>query len=110
LERMLILEKMSVPGWQFKSDYIEHLLNMLEHCVCDACKVTEAQYRQATLTVDAEYEQDYSDFKPEAYDQYSPTEKIHWLLSTTCGCEYDFYDEAEESDLTSVEIGVDSQG
>ena len=107
---MLILEKMSVPGWQFKSDYIEHLLGMLEECVCDACKVTEAQYRQATLTVDAEYNEYRDDFKPKAYDSYSPIEKIHWLLGTPCGCEYDFYDEAEESDLTFVKIGVDSQG
>jgi len=107
---MLVLEKMSVPGWQFKSDHIEHLLNMLEQCVCNSCKLTEEQYKQATLTVDAEYDEYRDDFKPQTYDQYSPIEKIEWMLGTPCGCEFDFYDEDEGSSMTFVEIGVDSQG
>jgi hypothetical protein len=93
---MLILEKMSVPGWEFKSDHIEHILEMLEAHVCRMCKQTEAEYKQATLTVDAEYEDDQDRFKPETYNQYSPIEKINWLLETPCGCEFDFYDEEEE--------------
>jgi hypothetical protein len=103
---MLILEKMSVPGWQLKSEYIEHILEMLEAHVCGMCKQTEAQYKQATLTVDAEYESDWNHFMPETYKQYSALEKIDWLLGTPCGCEFDFYDE-DEGPL--AEINVDSQ-
>jgi hypothetical protein len=106
---MLILEKMSVPGWQLKSEYIEPLLEMLEAHVCGMCTMTEAEYKQATLTVDAEYDDEYPQFKPDTYYSYSPIEKIDWLLGTPCGCEFDFYDEEEGSDLTFVEIGVDSQ-
>jgi hypothetical protein len=101
---MHVLEKMSVPGWQFKSDYIEHILDMLDQHVCGLCKMTEAEYKEATLTVDAEYEDDYNIFKPETYSQYSPIEKIEWLLGTPCGCEFDFYDEADGSNIEFVEI------
>lgn len=104
---MLILEKMSVPGWQLHSEYIEHILEMLESHVCGMCKQTEAQYKQATLTVDAEYNEYRDDFKPETYNQYSPIEKIHWLLSTPCGCEFDFYDE-EEGPLAIIDVDYQS--
>lgn len=101
---MHVLDKMSIPGWQLKSAYIEPILEMLDQHVCSLCKMTEAEYKKATLTVDAEYEDDYQEFKPETYDQYSPIEKIEWLLGTACGCEFDFYDEAEGSSWNFVEI------
>ena len=101
---MLVLEKMSVPDWTFKSNHIEHIFWLLNHCVCGSCTITEEEYKKATLTVDAEYDDYRDDFKPETYDQWSMQEKIDWLLGTACGCEFDFYDEADGSGLSFVEI------
>lgn len=96
---MHVLEKMSAPGWEFKSDHIEHILWMLDKHVCDSCKMTKAAYAQSTLEVDAEYPDElgedinpytFCEFKPETYDQWSDLEKVEWLLDTACGCEFYF--------------------
>lgn len=110
---MLVLDKMSMPGWQFKSGHIEHIFWLLNQCVCDSCKMTKAEYEKSTLEVDAEYpDEDDEDinpytaceFKPETYDSWSLLEKVEWLMGTACGCEFDFYDEADGSGLTFAEI------
>lgn len=92
---MFVLEKMSTPGWEFRSDYIEQVYSQLDAHVCDSCKLTEQEYRTATEQVDTEYEDDsrYDDwryFKPETFSQWSKLEQIEWLLGTSCGCEFGF--------------------
>ena len=105
---MLILEKMSMPGWGFRSEHIEHIFWLLDQCVCSSCKMTKQEY----ICHEGEYEVDeglvnpftLNDFKPETYDQWSMLEKVEWLMGTACGCEFDFYDEADGSSLTFAEI------
>ena len=112
---MWILDKMSMPGWEFKTDHIEKVLWILDQCVCSGCKMTKQEYlaHEGEYTVDEDIEDDTNpytmdDFKPETYDSWSALEKVEWLLSTACGCEFDFYDEDERSNISFVEIGVDS--
>ena len=90
---MFVLEKMSVPGWEFRSEHIEHIYSQLNDHVCGMCKQTEEEYMAATKEVDAEYEDGWDRFKPETYSQFSYQEKIDWLLGTACGCEFDFGEE-----------------
>ena len=91
---MHVLDKLSYPGWEFKSNHIEHILWMLDRHICDACKITEQDYlSQAEFDFEPEeginpYTLD--EFKPETYDQWSDLEKVEWLLGTACGCEFDF--------------------
>jgi hypothetical protein len=79
---MFILEKVSTPGWEFRSNYIEQIYSQLDAHVCDSCKLTEQ--------VGAEYEDDGHDFKPETFSQWSSLEQVEWLLGTLCGCEFHF--------------------
>ena len=108
---MLVLEKMSSPGWEFKSDHIEKIFWLLDQCVCSSCKMTKLEYtnHEGEYIVDENLEEDinpftFTDFKPETYDSWSLLEKVEWLMGTACGCEFDFYDEADGSNIEFVEI------
>lgn len=98
---MLVLEKMSMPGWQFKTDHIEQIFWLLDQCVCSSCKMSKQEYikHEGTYIVDEDIEEDinpftFTDFKPETYDSWSLLEKVEWLMGTACGCEFDFYEES----------------
>lgn len=90
---MYSLEKMSVPGWEFRSEYIESIYEQLDAHICQICKQTEAQYKAATKEVDAEYEDGWNHFKPAIFSEFSYEDKIEWLLGTACGCEFHFGEE-----------------
>lgn len=104
---MWILDKMSLPGWEFKTEHIDQVLWILDQCVCSSCKMTKQEYinHEGEYIVDENIGDDmnpftFNDFKPETYDSWSALEKVEWLLDTACGCEFDFYDEDEGSTLT----------
>lgn len=113
---MFVLDKMSSPGWELRSEHIEHIFDMLDRHVCSGCKMTKAEYEASNIIVE-EYDElgedinpyTFTEYRPETYDQWSLLEKVEWLLGTACGCEFDFYNEEEGSNLTFVEIGVDSE-
>jgi hypothetical protein len=101
---MLVLEKMSMPGWEFKTDHIEHIFWLLNQCVCAKCKMTMLEYtnHEGKYTVDENLQEDINpftstEFKPETYDSWSLLEKVEWLMGTACGCEFDFYDDEESN-------------
>ena len=110
---------MSSPGWQFQSDHIEHIRWMLDQHVCKNCKMSREDYdawckEQVNVTTDEEWMLEegmnpysFTDFIPENYAELSEQDKIDWLLSTACGCEYDFTD-SEDPDTGKhfVEITV----
>lgn len=87
---MYKLEKISRRGWEVRSEYIEHIYTQLDDHVCALCKQTEAEYRKATLEVDAEYIDDFDHFKPENFSELSYEDRIEWLLGTACGYEFHF--------------------
>ena len=105
---MFVLEKMSSPGWEFKSEHIEHIFWILDKCICNNCKMTEKEYEQFLLKQNIEKDFYPDDLQPETYNQWSILEKVEWLMRTGCGCEFYFHDEDEESNLSFVDIGVDS--
>ena len=92
---MFVLDKMSSPGWELKSDHIEHIFWLLDQCVCSSCKMTKIEYASYEDIEDEFLEENINpftrdEFKPETYDQWSMLEKVHWLMSTPCGCEFSF--------------------
>lgn len=112
------LDKMSMPGWTFKSDHLHHILWMLDKHVCGNCKWTREDYATWRAKGDPEIiDEDelledginpytLTDFIPENYSELSEQEKINWLMSTACGCEFDFIDnEDPNTGKTFVEIG-----
>lgn len=103
---MFVLEKMSMPDWEFKSDHIEQIFWILDQSVCNHCKMTEKEYDQFILEQEYEVEEEFypDDLRPETYDSWSLLEKVEWLMGTACGCEFDFYDEAYGSGWKFVEI------
>ena len=80
---MFVLDKMSMPGWEFKTDHIEKVLWLLDQCVCDHCKQTEAQYKADD---EEEYEDGWTYFKPETYDSWSALEKVEWAARLKSMC------------------------
>lgn len=117
-----ILDKMSHPGWELKSDHIEHVRWMLEQHVCDNCKWTREDYDAWRLKGDPEIIDEnelledginpynYCTFFPEKeeYKKLPDLEKIKLLLGTACGCEFDFIDsEDPDSGIKFVEIEND---
>ena len=109
---MWILDKMSMPGWEFKTEHIDQVFWMLDQCVCQGCKMTEEEYRN-TGEADSDTEEGVNpytmdEFKPETYSKWSSLEKVEWLLGTSCGCEFDFYNEVDGSNMRFAQIGVDS--
>lgn len=96
------LDKMSSPGWVFQTDHIHHVRRMLEGEVCGSCKMTQKEYDALPnkeeiedIDLDGRNPYTFTDFFPENYAELSDDEKIGWLLSTACGCEYDFEDSEE---------------
>lgn len=115
------LDKLSSPGYLLKTDHLEHIHWMLEQCVCKNCKWTRADYekwKEENPKEAAEAEEyfdledgwnpyTYGDMFPDNYDDLSLQEKIDLLMSTACGCEFDFRDAVDpESIGPFVEIEV----
>lgn len=85
---------------------------MLEQNVCDSCKWTKSdfeKYRAEHPNEDDELTEEYADmvtreispltfsaFFPDNYSELHDREKIDWLLSTACGCEF-WYEEFENA-------------
>lgn len=105
------LDKVSNPGYTLETNHIEWIRWMLEQGVCGQCKWTKAQYlaymeanpEDKFLRLEAEdmvakgiSPITFSEFFPENYNELSDKEKISFLLSTACGCEFWF----EEIDNT----------
>ena len=77
------LDKCSSPGFEFYSENLEHILTVLESNVCGSCKI---------------YDEEYEIGLPDDYNSLSTEEKIHELLATSCGCEFDvsYYENEKE--------------
>lgn len=106
---MYLLYKVSHPGWELRSEHIQHIHCMLEQQVCDSCKWTKADYEKYYAENPEDLEDEgflrlefedmvakgrnpttFSDFFPENYAELPDMEKINILLDTACGCEFVF--------------------
>lgn len=93
-----ILIKASEPGWEFSSQYPDHIYWMLEQHVCPQCKMTLSEFnKQGNWSADPDYEDflargenpyTFSDFMPENYNILPVADRISWLLGTACGAEF----------------------
>lgn len=74
---------------------------MLEHHVCESCKLTKKQYReQHTDTMDDEDAIEnlklginpytFTNLFPDNYDQLPYPDRIYLLLGSACGCEFEY--------------------
>lgn len=108
---MYVLDKVSHPGWELRSNHIQHIRWMLEQHVCSKCKWTKEDYDkwrrenpEEAISASEDFElpegmnpYTYNDLRPETYDQWSDLEKVEWLLDTACGCEFYFEEIKNES-------------
>lgn len=114
------LDKMSSPGWEFKTDHLHHIVWMLDKHVCSHCKWTREDYDKwrkdnAAEILDEEgmledgiNPYSFTDFIPENYNELPDEEKISWLLGTACGCEFDFID--SEDPTTGIHfVDIDNE-
>jgi hypothetical protein len=92
------LDKLSHPGWELRSEHIEHIFWMLDQHVCTGCKMTKEEFEASEIEVE-DYEElgddvnpyTFTEYRSETYDQWSMLDKVMWLLGTACGCEFEFY-------------------
>lgn len=72
------LIKLSEPGFDLRTEHIEHVRNVLNLYVCTMCRNNHG-------TV-------YDRF-PENFDELTTTEQVGVLLSTDCGAEFSLEEE-----------------
>lgn len=108
------LDKASNPGYTLETNHIEWIRWMLEKGVCDSCKWTKADYEKYIAENPEELEEEdflreefadmvtrgispltFSEFFPDDYKSLSDKEKVDFLLSTACGCEF-WFEEIED--------------
>jgi hypothetical protein len=109
------LDKASNPGYTLESHHIHWIRWMLEQGVCAQCKWTKADYEKYAAENPEELLEEeeflrlefadmvekgvspltFSDFFPDNYSELTDMEKINYLLSTACGCEF-WFEEVED--------------
>ena len=112
---MYRLDKASNPGYTLESEHLRWIRWMLEQGVCDQCKWTKADYEKHLAENPEDYLEDeidlredfadmaargispltFSEFFPDNYSSLSDMEKVRYLLSTVCGCEF-WFEEKED--------------
>lgn len=111
---MYLLDKVSHPGWELRSNHIQHIRWMLEQHVCNSCRWTRADYENYYAKNPHEMEDEeflkleaegmvgrninpttFSNFFPENYSDLPDMQKIDLLLDTACGCEFCFEEEED---------------
>lgn len=116
---MFILDKVSLPGWELRSEHIQHIRWMLEQHICNQCRWTKQDYDNHMTAFPEELEDEdflreesadmvskninpltFSEFFPETYKELSDMEKIDLLLDTACGCEF-YFEETESESQTN---------
>lgn len=68
---------MSGPGFDLRTEHIDHVRNVLNLYVCSSCRRNDGNWCQF----------------PENFDQLSTEEQVRVLLSTDCGCEFSLEEE-----------------
>ncbi|AGH31911.1 hypothetical protein VPIG_00053 [Vibrio phage PWH3a-P1] len=95
------LTKISKTGYELVTSDIEMIYSMLDGFVCSSCKVKQCEaekYCQENDIEDWERSHFIENAFPDDYDNLPTVEKVNWLMSTACGCEFMFeeFDSFEE--------------
>lgn len=72
------LIKLSEPGFDLRTEHIQHVRNVLNLYVCSMCRRNEGTF--------------YDRF-PQNFDELTVEEQVQVLLSTDCGCEFSLEEE-----------------
>ncbi|UUW39871.1 hypothetical protein VP14_184 [Vibrio phage VPMCC14] len=87
------LTKISKTGFEFSTSDIEMIYDRLDEFVCTSCKVKQSEaikYCDENNIEDFEREHFIQEAFPDDYDNLPTLEKVEWLMSTACGCEFVF--------------------
>lgn len=105
------LTKISKTGYEFSTSDIEMIYDRLDEFVCTSCKVKKSEaikYCDENNIEDFEREHFIQEAFPDNYDDLPTLEKVQWLMSTACGCEFvfeefDSYEDCVLSEITFME-------
>ena len=92
-EKYYKLTKISKTGYEFSTSDIELIYDRLDEFVCTSCKVKRSEaekYCEENNLEGFEREQFIENAFPDNYDNLPTLEKVEWLMSTACGCEFVF--------------------
>ena len=114
------LIKCSSPGFQLDTSTMSHVYGMLDLFVCSGCKQTKSQIQQHVIdnwpelrqqhaVEDEQGQMQYPEMEevidieshscvPDNYNELPIDEKVGWLLSTSCGCEFTLLSDDETMD------------
>lgn len=87
------LTKLSKTGYELVTSDIDMIYDMLDRFVCNTCKVKQhevGKYCDENAIEDFEREEFIEEALPDDYDTLPTIEKVNWLMSTACGCEFTF--------------------
>lgn len=84
------LIKISAPGFSLYTNHIHHVHNMLDMYVCKSCREKHVQGEVVW--------QDW----PDDYYQLDQREQVGWLLSTSCGAEFDLEEDGQPAEWEVV--------
>ncbi|WNO47191.1 hypothetical protein [Vibrio phage vB_VibM_10AMN] len=92
-EKHYKLTKISKTGYEFSTSDIEMVYDRLDEFVCTSCKVKRSEasnYCNENNIEGFEREQFIEEAFPDNYDSLPTLDKVKWLMSTDCGCEFMF--------------------
>jgi hypothetical protein len=100
-EKFYKLTKLSKTGYELVTSDIDMIYDMLDRFVCSSCKVKQCEAEKYCNENDIEnWERPHfiDEALPDDYDKLPTIEKVNWLMSTACGCEFMFeeFDSFEE--------------
>ena len=87
------LTKLSKVGFELTTPDISMIYTELNSFVCSSCKVKQGEaesYCQENPMEEFEQEYFIENAFPDNYDSLPTLEKVEWLMSTACGCEFMF--------------------
>lgn len=92
-EKYYKLTKLSKVGFGLTTPDISMIYDELNNFVCASCKVKQSEAEKyCEENPMEEFEQEYfiENAFPDNYDSLPTLEKVEWLMSTACGCEFMF--------------------
>lgn len=92
-EKYYKLTKLSKVGFELTTSDIEMIYDRLDEFVCTICTVKQSEaekYCEENSIEGFSREQFIEEAFPDDYDSLPTLEKVEWLMSTACGCEFMF--------------------
>lgn len=104
------LTKISKTGYKLITSDIEMIYDMLDQFVCNSCKVKQCEaekYCDENGIEDWERDDFVENAFPNDYDTLPTLEKVNWLMSTDCGCEF-MFEEFDSYHDYMLSVNIDS--